>query len=662
VTSGDLKRESDHRKRIFHNVTSEVSDMRVRSTMFLLVGGLMLSAAGVAPGQTRRIDDAALREAGRAGDDWLSYGLTPEETRYSPLDQITVDNVDRLGLAWSAEVGPGGGNQEATLLEWDSRLYGITNWSVVFAVDAGTGEELWRWDPEVNQIAVRPRICCGVVNRGLAIYENTIIAPVIDGRLIALDRDTGKPVWESRVAYPQDYYTVTMAPRIAKGKVIIGVAGAEYPVRGFFSAFDARTGEFAWRFYTVPGDPSLGFESPAMERAAETWAGEWWRLGGGGTVWDGMAYDPEADLLYVGTGNGGPWPESLRQSEGLDNLYVCSILAVRPDTGELVWYYQPVPGDSWDYDSVQHLLLADMTIDGRDRKVLMQANKNGFYYVIDRLTGAFISAQPFSYVTWASGIDQETGRPIINPEAHYDRTGEPVSVSPGPGGAHNWSPMSYNPGTGLIYVPTSTTSSITLEVDPNFEYQPGRSNTGLLRRGRGGRGGEAETTPADVEPRPEPLVPPAIGPAPEDGVRGVLVAWDPNTQTERWRAEGGGSIGGGTVTTAGNLVFQVIPDGRMVAYRADSGEKLFEVDTGLGGGMGPPITYLVDGRQYVSLMGGRGRLNNAPPGGGGGRGGDGDEGPDLAGPEADDAGNPTPKLLTFVLDGDAPIPNVAEPR
>ena len=653
--------------------------MYARRTMLLSIAGL-LSMGLVATGQ--RVDDETLRNIGQTGGDWLSYGLDPEETRYSPLDLIDEDNVGRLGLAWSAVVGPGGGNQEATLLEWNDTLYGITNWSVVFAIDARTGEELWRWDPQVNQTATRPVICCGVVNRGLAIYGDMIIAPVIDGRLMGLDAQTGKPVWETRVGYPQDYYTVTMAPRIANGKVIVGVAGGEYPVRGYFSAFDATNGDEVWRFYTVPGDPSLGFENAAMELAAETWSGEWWRLGGGGTVWDAISYDPEADLIYVGTGNGGPWPESLRQSVGLDNLFVASIVAVHGDTGELAWYYQPVPGDSWDYDSVQHLMLVDMVIDGRDRQVLMQANKDGFYYVIDRLTGAFISAEPFSYVTWASGIDQETGRPIINPESHYDRTGQPVEVSPGPGGAHNWSPMSYNPNTGLVYVPTTTRSSITLEVDPDFEYQPGRTNIGLLRRGRGGRGGRggaAEEAAADEEPRPEPVVPPAIGPEPVEGVRGVLVAWDPITQTERWRTEGGGGIGGGTVSTAGNLVFQVINDGRLMAYRADTGEQLLEIQTGLGGGMGPPITYMVDGQQYVSLMGGRGSTGNPAPGGDGGDaeadaeadggddtdadaeadgGDDAEAGPDIEGPDAEEApGNPTPKLLTFVLDGTAPIPD-----
>ncbi len=669
--------------------------MRARKITLLLLSlaGLLVATWVAAGQQTRRVDDAALRNAGRTGDEWLTYGLTPQETRYSPLKQIDATNASRLGLAWKYEVGPGGGGQEATPLFWNGTLYGITQWSVVFAVDARTGKEKWRWDPEVNQAAVRPKICCGVVHRGLALYQGKIIAPIVDGRLQALDAETGKPVWEARVAHSQENFTITMAPRIAKGKVIIGVSGAEYPVRGFFSAFDANTGQFAWRFYTVPGDPSKPFESPAMKKAADTWSGEWWKMGGGGTVWDGIAYDPEADLIYVGTGNGGPWPEELRQSKGKDNLYVCSILAVKPDTGELKWYYQMVPGDSWDFDSVQQMLLADLTINGRQRKVIMQANKNGFYYVLDRVTGAFISAQPFAQVNWAKGIDPETGRPIINPEAHYDHNDETVSISPGPGGAHNWSPMSYNPNTGLIYIPTTMTGSFTYTEDRNFSYNPARQNMGIVfgppRGGAGGRGAAPDgAAAAPATPPPPPKAPPMIGPAPIEGQRGALVAWDPVAQKEKWRTPGGGGIGGGTLTTAGNLVFQVVNDGRLVVYSADKGEKLLDVQTGLRGGMGPPITYMLDGKQHISFLGGTGAVGGrgAPPAGAGpgpgapapgGAPGGAAPPPDIAGAQAaaggggggggqrGPAGPPppppvTPKLLTFVLDGKAPLPVVSQ--
>jgi quinohemoprotein ethanol dehydrogenase len=636
--------------------------MRARRTTRLSLSAFgLLFSLGIAAGQpARRLDDGALKNAGKSGDDWVTYGLNYNENRYSPLAQVNTGNVGRLGLAWSYDVGAGGGSQEATPLEWNGTLFGITNWSVVFAVDARTGKEKWRWDPEVNQTAVRPKVCCGVVNRGLALYDGLVIAPVIDGRLEAFDAETGKIAWEARVAYPQDNYTVTMAPRIAKGRVIIGVSGSEYPVRGFFSAFDAKTGQFAWRFYTVPGDPSKPFENEAMRKAAQTWQGEWWKLGGGGTVWDGIAYDPDADLIYVGTGNAGPWPDELRKQNGKDNLYVCSIVAVKPETGELKWHYQMVPNDSWDFDSVQQMILADVTIRGRQRKVIMQANKNGFYYVLDRVTGEFISGQPFASVTWAKGLDEKSGRPIVNEEARYNDSSK-VTVAPGPGGAHNWSPMSYNPNTGLVYIPTSTSSSFSYQVQPNFTYSEGRQNLGIVF-GFGPPG--AQSTPA--APVPARPAPPAIGPTVNDGPRGgALVAWDPVTQKERWRSPGGGGIGGGTVTTAGNLVFQVIPDGRLVAYSADKGEKLLDVQTGMRGGMGPPITYQLDGKQYVSFMGGTGRVvspfpagNRAPapaPAAGAapapGTAGAAEANPFGGGP------NPVlPKLLTFVLDGKEPLP------
>jgi quinohemoprotein ethanol dehydrogenase len=409
-----------------------------------------------------------------------------------------------------------------------------------------------------------------------------------------------------------------MAPRVVKDKVIVGLAGAEFtPHRGFFAAFDVNTGKEVWRFYTVPGDPSKPFENAAMEKAAKTWSGDWWKYGGGGSVWDSLSYDPEANLIYVGTGNGAPWPEALRKSRGLDNLYVCSILAVNPDNGSLVWYYQVVPGDSWDFDSVQQLLLADITIGGRARKVVMQANKAGFFYVLDRLTGEFISATPFTAVNWASGHDPKTGRPIIPPEAYYSPDSA-VTISPSAGGASNWAAKSYSPLTGLVYMPVNGFSSRTYTAIP-FELNPARAEQ-VNGTPRGG---------AIPPGTPTPSNPPLIGtPATVRG--GFLVAFDPVTRQERWRNPGGGGSGGGALATASNLVFQVINDGRFVTYAAEDGKKLREIPTGQSG-MGPPITYELEGRQYVSFMGGTGQA---------GRGG---------------TGSP-PRLYTFVLDGAAAMP------
>ena len=601
-------------------------------------------AVQIAPAQTtgKRVDDVALRNAAKNPGEWITYGATQGETRYSALDQINASNVGQLGLAWSYDLpGKGGGGQEDTPLVWNGTMFGITNWSVVFAVDARTGKEKWRWDPLVSQDGIRNKICCGVVNRGLAIYGNLIFAPVIDGRLQALDLNTGKPVWEARVGYPQDGYTLTMAPRIAKGKVVIGVAGSEYPVRGYIQAFDALTGKAAWRFYTVPGDPSKPFENAALKKAAETWGPDSWKLGGGGSVWDGMAYDPDANLLYVGTGNGGPWPEPLRNSKGKDNLYVCSILAINPDNGELKWYYQNVPGDSWDYDSVQQLMLADITVKGQPRKVLMQANKNGIYYVLDRVTGQFISGQPFVKVNWTKGLDEKTGRPFINEGAHYGDE-DIVKVMPGTGGAHNWAPMSFNPKTGLVYIPTSNNTSFNFAYDNKFEWKPRMSNIGIKAGGPPSPTGIAPP-PADATAPPLP----EIGPDPLPGQRNVLLAWDPATQTKRWAVPTGGGTFGGTVSTAGNLVLQVTPDGRLLAYSADKGEKLLEVQTGLKGGMSPPTTWQLDGKQYVTVLGGNGLVlgRNAEPGT----------------PLPPTTENTVfPKMLTFVLDG-TPMPKPAPP-
>jgi quinohemoprotein ethanol dehydrogenase len=547
---------------------------------------LTTSAPPVSAQQPTPIDSTVLKKAGTRSDplpgSWLTYGKSAGETRYSPLKQIDTSNAKNLGLAWSYVVGAGGGNQEGTPLVWNNTIYGITTWSVVYAVDGRTGKQLWHWDPEVNQTAIRA-MTGNIVNRGIALYNGMVMAPAIDGRLFALNAITGKPIWETRVSYPQQGYYMTMAPRIAGTKVIIGASGGDTgETRGFFDAYDAATGQRSWRFYTVPGDPSQPYESEALRAAAKTWGGDFYTKGGGGAVWDGLAYDSDSNLLYVGTGNAEPWVQKFRGARNLDNLYTCSILAVDLTTGKLKWHFQTVPNDNWDFDSVQQLMLLDLRIEGRTRKVLTQASKNGFFYVLDRLSGQFISGAPFVKVNWAKGVD-DSGRPMVNPEAYYDV--EPLAVYPTGGGAHNWAPMSFNPDTGLIYIPASY-QSYTYQAAEEYK----KNTFGTVR--------------SNAEARQ--IKAPAIGPSAPDGVRGGLQAWDPVGHKLVWRADGGGGIGGGTVTTGGNLVFQTSNDGRFAVYSADKGEKLYDVKTGRTG-VGPPITYEIDGKQYVAFMAGSGR-------------------------------------------------------
>ena len=567
--------------------------MRMASSIWwvvALVGAFPQSGAAQAdrsPGP----DEAALIDASSSGDDWLTYGRSYAETRFSPLEQIDADTVSRLGLAWYYDTGSVRG-LEATPLVADGVLYATTSWSNVFALDARTGEELWRWDAQADR-ARGSRACCDVVNRGVALYEGKVFVGVIDGRLAALDAVTGELVWQVQTTPVDEPYTITGAPRVVDGKVVIGNGGAELGVRGFVSAYDAATGELAWRFYTVPGDPSKPFESPALEAAAETWSGEWWTMGGGGTAWDAFAYDPEAELLYLGTGNGSPWDQSVRSPGGGDNLYLASILALDVDTGELVWHYQTTPGETWDYTAVQQLTLAELTIDGRERKVLMQAPKNGFFYVLDRLTGELLSAEAYTQVTWASGVDMKTGRPIETSHARYDDA--LTTISPGPGGGHNWQPMSFNPRTGLVYIPAAE-SSFVYGSDPEFEFRPGAWNTGLDLAASFGMDTGAPELPASAYS-------PGTGEA--VGAASFLLAWDPVEQKARWRVLHTDATGGGTLTTAGNLVFQGTSTGRFVAYSADRGEKLWEMNVGHGI-MAPPSTYSLDGKQYVSVLSGIG--------------------------------------------------------
>ncbi len=530
------------------------------------------------PGGPRPVDAQRLLAAGAEPESWLSHGRDPGEQRYSPLDQIHAGNVGELGLAWSFDLATEHG-VEATPLANDGVLYLTGPWSVVYALDAATGALLWRFDPEVPRAHARAT-CCGIVNRGVALYGDSVFAGTLDGRLVALDARSGAPRWQVQTTDPAQPYSITGAPRIVEGKVVIGNGGADLGVRGYVSAYDAGSGALVWRTFTVPGDPAAGFESPALARAAATWSGEWWRYGGGGTVWDSMAFDPELRLLYVGTGNGSPYPRWLRSPGGGDNLYLASILALRPDTGEIVWHYQTTPAESWDYTATQHMILADLEIGGRTRRVLMQAPKNGFFYVIDRESGEFLSAAPFAKVTWARGIDAR-GRPIEAEDVDYRR--EPRFVRPSPLGAHNWHPMSFHPGTGLVYLPALEMGSL-YKMDERWSYAPGDWNIGLDFRAFATFGSAAGS---------------------EAEVSASLLAWDPVTQREVWRVPHVTGSNGGTLATAGNLVFQGTADGRFAAYRASDGEKRWEAPAGTGV-IAAPISYAVDGVQYVTVAAGWG--------------------------------------------------------
>jgi len=539
------------------------------------------------------VDAARIEAADSDAGNWLTHGRTYDEQRFSPLKQIDARNVRELKLAWHFDVPADHRGQEATPLVIDGVMYVTSAWSKVFALDARSGALLWQYDPAVSR-DVAVNACCDVVNRGVAAWKGKVYFGTLDGRLIALDAASGKPVWEKLTVDPKLRYTITGAPRVVKDKVLIGNGGAELGVRGYISAYDAETGEMKWRFYTVPGDPSQPFEAPILEKAAQTWTGQWWKLGGGGTVWDSMAYDPKLDLLYIGVGNGSPWNRKLRSPGGGDNLFLSSIVALRPDTGEYVWHYQTTPGETWDFTATQHLILATLKIDGADRDVIMQAPKNGFFYVIDRKSGQLISAQPYVQVNWAKSVDMATGRPVEVPEARFGETGKPFLSSPGPGGAHNWQPMSFSPLTGLVYLPV-TEMAFPYIPDGKFKARTLTWNVGIDL--------DAGSLPQDEKIKKDA----------KEHLRGHLAAWDPVAQKEVWRVQYDEPWNGALLSTAGNLVFQGTAMGDFVAYQADDGSRLWSAPT-QAGVIAAPITYEVDGRQYVAVLVGWGGVFGLAPG------------------------------------------------
>jgi len=595
--------------------------MRKAATAFSVIALALLAAActkePVAEPEQQKIatvvDDAAMAD-GSAADNWLAFGRTYSEQRFSPLEQINDTNVADLGVDWYLEL-PDARGLVSTPLVVDGVLYFVGSMNRVRAVDAATGEVHWLFDPRV---ADHSDMRVGWEhNRGIGIWKDKVYQATWDGRLIAIDRANGKQVWSQRIYDPGMPLYNTGAPKIFKGKVMIGSGGTESgPNRGYVTAYDAETGEQLWRFWIVPGNPADGFENAAMEMAAKTWTGEWWKYGGGGNAWHGFTYDADLDVLYIGTGNGAPWNQKIRSPGGGDNLFLDSIVALDPDTGEYIWHYQNTPGETWDYNSNMDIVLADLDIDGRTVKALMQAPKNGFFYVHDRESHELISAETFAEINWATHVDMETGRPVERPGARYEDGSE--RISPTPAGAHTWHAMSYNPQTGLVYIPVVQISA--LYNDEGVDLDSWQSAVF-----EGDTTGVAWSWVED-----------------SDKVGGSLQARDPVTNTVAWEVPMYGIGNAGTMTTAGNLVFQGQVSGKFVAYDATTGEALWTFDAGLGISA-PPVTYSVNGKQYVALQIGWG-------GGAAGLGGK------MSVRNGWAYGKQTRRLVAFSLDGDVQLP------
>jgi quinohemoprotein ethanol dehydrogenase len=512
------------------------------------------------------------------GKDWPAGGRDQSDQHFSPLTQVNEDTVGRLGLAWYWDL-PKPQLAISVPLEVGGVIYTATGYSIVRAFSASTGKLLWEYDPVVRDR--RMAQAWGI--RGLAYWKGHILFGAVDGRLMSVNARTGKLVWSMQTLQKGDSRYISGAPRVFGDKVIIGHGGAEFGAnRGYVTAFDAAGGRQLWRFFTVPGDPAKGFENKAMALAAQTWTGQWWKFGGGGTVWDAITYDPELDRLYIGTSNGEPWNHKIRSPQGGDNLFVTSIVALDANTGDYIWHYQVNPGDSWDYTATQNMVMATLAIDGRPRKVLMQAPKNGFFYVLDRETGKLIGADKYDKVTWADHVDLDSGRPVENPNARY-QDGHTV-IWPGPVGAHSWQPMAFNPNSGLVYIPTMTMPGSYDDRGIDLKAYRAPQNPFTLH------GGLNIDTTSEI---------------PADAGTSSLVAWDPVGKKTVWRVEQPGGWYGGTLTTAGNLVFQGRADGKLVAYSADKGKPLWTFDAQVGI-VGTPISYWVDGRQYVSILAGFG--------------------------------------------------------
>jgi PQQ-dependent dehydrogenase (methanol/ethanol family) len=556
------------------------------ATLGALMSIIAFSPAAMTAESPADVNAKRMMDPAATAANWMSYGGTYSEQHFSPLTQINKNNVSQMGLAWFADYDTNL-TQAGTPLEIDGVIYVSTAWSKVYAFDAHTGKTLWEYNPKTPGDWIR-NVCCGIVNRGIAAWNGKIYLGTLDGRLVALNAKNGKVVWSVLTIDPTKHYSITSAPRVAKGKVLIGESGGEYGVRGYLSAYDAQTGKMDWRFYTVPGDPKQGFENPAMAMAAKTWGGQWWKLGGGGTVWDAIVFDPVTNLVYFGIGNGTPWNDHFRDPTTKDNLFLASIVALNVDTGKYVWHYQETPADTWDYDAVSPIAVVDMKIDGKEQRVLLQPSKNGFFYVLEARTGKLLNATPFVDVNWANGVDLKTGRPRVNPAARFPE-GKPWDLSPGVQGAHGWHSNAYSPDTGLLYVPTQI-AYFPMVFDPTYTPNPVGYNLGI----------DFGAQLTYYKSHPE---------APNKFV-GYLQAIDPRTGKKVWGGPENQGPTGGAVATAGGLVFQgggTSDDFR--AFDATSGKILWTAKTQTAV-LAAPISYELDGKQYIAVS-----VGGAVPGG-----------------------------------------------
>lgn len=568
------------------------------------------------------VDTDAIADHADDSENWLTYGGGYSSRHFSALEQIDTDNVGKLGLAWSFNLGSTHHGVEAIPVVVGGVMYVTTPWNIIYALDATTGKKIWSYDPKTPR-TIGYKGCCDVSNRGAAVYKGKVYEVTYDGRLIALDAATGKLIWTTDTL-PQGkhhYYTANAAPLVADGKVVIGNGGAEYAgVRGYVSAYDAETGKLDWRWYTVPGNPDKPYENEAMKKAAKTWdpKTKYWTKGGGGTVWQSFSYDPELDMLYFGTGNADPWNQAARGGAKYHALYTASIVALDMKNGKYVWHYQTTPADFSDYDTDQDMTLATLEINDKDVPVIMNANKNGFFYVLDRRNGKFISAKNFVPQNWAKGYTDD-GKVIPAPELMQKvKQGKPFESVPGPFAAHNWQASSYSPETGLYYIPAQ---HIPASLSPLQDEATHAQDVGGIMSGNGWNTGMQLGAGGETQPF------------------GRLIAWNPITQKQAWKHDYPAPWNGGILSTAGDLVFQATADGHLVAFNAKSGKQLWQAKLGQGA-IAAPMTYKVDGKQYVSIAVGwggvAGQSFRATPYVGPGR------------------------VFTFAMGGDAPAPQFSK--